>query len=406
MNIVNGYLFSSTDFKFPLSLTMVHAVIGFVLSYAVIHIQCEGCPIENVYIEKTWRNLAVLTLQGVLFALNVCFNNMSLMFINVTLNQIVKASNPVVTAILCMIIMRRRYSLKYWFGLLAIVSGVIMSVYGNPRFDSFGFFLVCSSVLMASCMVVVSEKIMSDMKLNAITFLMNTAPQIAISILPFAIGREISSIIQFAHENLWRLLFILIMTGCMAFLYNISHYALIKLTGSVYSTVMGNFKIAVLIILSEIIFYDPEKRLTLLNQIGVVFTVASFSALSWIKHKERSEEVARQLEYQRTFEELENLNVFTDEDDEFNQASSTTNETSIEAMLNGSNLSAADENEEDRPFIPPEEHKRRNSISEIAMGYKGLSSSNWLREQLGDQHDTSTNKNNFVIDSVDQDEEQ
>lgn len=376
LNIINGYLFSSTDFKFPLFLTMMHAVIGFFYAYVVTSVQCEGLTIQRMVFEKNWKNMSILTLQGVLFALNVSFNNMSLMFINVTLNQIVKASNPVVTAILCMIVFRRTYSWQYWLGLLAIVCGVVMSVYGNPHFDSFGFFLVCSSVFVACCMVVVSEKIMEGLRMDPINFLMNTAPQIAISIMPFSIARELTGIIEFSHNSVWRLIFILVITGSIAFLYNISHYSLIKLTGSVYSTVMGNFKIALLIILAEIIFYDPDKRLSILNQLGILLTVASFSLISWLKHKEKIHQRLQELE------------------DDMEELTETHTKDSIDDILNDEEEPS--DGETHSLLTPPPEIERQPSISEMASTAYKPKESGFLQKVAGP--DAITSNKNFTLE--------
>ncbi|KXZ56728.1 hypothetical protein GPECTOR_1g656 [Gonium pectorale] len=96
-------------------------------------------------ISKQWPGL--MFMAGC-FAINIGLNNVSLVSISLSLNQVIRASIPVFTAIGAVVIEKRPPSRQEFIALVVLVSGVSIAVFeGSNTKASFTGVLLCIVVI-------------------------------------------------------------------------------------------------------------------------------------------------------------------------------------------------------------------------------------------------------------------
>lgn len=287
LNFFNKWILSkSVGFTFPIFFTMFHMVAscagGFILIFAF-----KGAKVSWAQF-STYKSL--IALLSVLFVLNITTNNASLMHLSLSVNQIVKSCVPLPTILLSIAFERdgagrpRQYSTGIWGSLVVLIGGSILAVYGNPEASPFGLFLVITSTMCVALWSVTSAVLMNSPEsgLNSINLTWYGSffsGPILLCLWFFSPEREPT--IRFLQERPKDAAAIIVVGSLAAFAYNIVHFALIKVSSALTSTVMGNVKIVLLIILSIILF---ERSVLLLNVVGFVVFFLGCSCYSYLAY--------------------------------------------------------------------------------------------------------------------------
>jgi len=224
-----------------------------------------------------------IMLLSLLFVTNISCNNASLVHLSLSVNQIVKSCVPLPTMILSVAFERdangqpKTYSRGVIFSLLITVLGSVLAVYGNPEASPFGLALVILSTLAVALWSVMSAMLLGpDSGLNAIslTWYASVISFVLLFIL-WACSSEREAATAYLSSRPGDAALIILLGSSTAFVYNLVHFALIKVTSALTSAVAGNLKILLIIILSMIFF---EKQVTILNYSGfAVFLVGVFA---------------------------------------------------------------------------------------------------------------------------------
>lgn len=288
LNLGNKQIFSKYGFKFPIFMTGVHALVGGVLGLFYIKVgernpQCIKYRPFNLQMD----GFSIVALSF-FTAMNVGMNNASLVFTTVQLNQIVRSSIPVATAIFGVLIQQKRYTLLYWMGLALSTSGVAFAVYGNPGFNMIGFILALLSGIFAALMVACNAYLMQEKeKIDSINMTIRTAiPTFCFCMIPFVILELTDFAVYSSKEPLNALLFLL-GTGFVAFVYNIFHLEVIFLVGGANSAVIGNFRMATVIMIAQLISGGQDMKI--MNWIGIAISISSPFFLAVLTYKNMAE---------------------------------------------------------------------------------------------------------------------
>ena len=228
-----------------------------------------------------------IMLLSILFVTNISCNNASLVHLSLSVNQIVKSCVPLPTMILSVAFERdangqpKTYSKGVIVSLLITVLGSVLAVYGNPEASPFGLALVILSTLAVALWSVMSAMLLGpDSGLNAIslTWYASVISFVLLFIL-WACSSEREAATAYLSSRPGDAALIIFLGSSTAFVYNLVHFALIKVTSALTSAVAGNLKILLVIILSMIFF---EKQVTILNYSGfAVFLVGVFAYSSF-----------------------------------------------------------------------------------------------------------------------------
>merc|ERR1712166_131809 len=285
LNFFNKEVFSErVGFTFPIFFTMFHMVASFFGGAILIFGFKAGSVTKAHWTDYKYR----IMLLSLLFVTNISCNNASLVPLSLSVNQIVKSCVPLPTMILSVAFERdangqpKSYSKGVIVSLLITVLGSVLAVYGNPEASPFGLALVIISTLAVALWSVMSAMLLGpDSGLNAIslTWYASIISFVLLFIL-WLCSSEREAATAYLSSRPGDAALIILVGSSTASVYNLVHFALIKVTSALTSAVAGNIKILLIIILSMIFF---EKQVTILNYSGfAVFLVGVFAYSTFI----------------------------------------------------------------------------------------------------------------------------
>ncbi|EFJ52147.1 hypothetical protein VOLCADRAFT_116181 [Volvox carteri f. nagariensis] len=275
LNMVNKWTISIYGFPFPIALSIAHMAFSFVV-LAPVMLSKHNRELHYPTISKQWPGLLFISMC---FAINVGLNNVSLLSISLSLNQVIRASIPVFTALGAVVIENRPPSRQEFLSLLVLVAGVSMAVYegSNTKASVTGVTLcvigtMCNGLAMSSIGRLLTEK------LDVLRLTFYTAPLSAFVLLPFFNKLEAEAFYKYWHQGLGFIGIILL--GCLnALLYNLIHSWVIKATSSVTTTVIGEMKIVLILLLSAIVLGESDVW-TVKMMIGCTTAILGFCMYS------------------------------------------------------------------------------------------------------------------------------
>lgn len=267
LNFANRWALGVHSFKFPLTLTLSHMLLNPVLLLPMM-------VTANAYRSEHGRilrgNWPVLLLIAVLNGIQIALNNSSLVHIELSMNQVIRAAMPVVVAVL----QSFRGSpppLNQALALVVVSAGVMMVVYQNAaRAETFGILLVTLSISLQAAQMSFAGSLLSA-KLDSFQITFYTSPMAVLPLAAPTVLLEGSKFQAYALEEPTRTATVLIGTCLMAVLYNVVMFQTIRRLNAIGSAVLGNVKIVVLLLLSSIILGEM-RNWTPRQYFGLVLT--------------------------------------------------------------------------------------------------------------------------------------
>jgi drug/metabolite transporter (DMT)-like permease len=298
LNLLNKILMVSSGFAFPLTLCITHMAFSFVFLIPFMIMMPRYKDMSHLATIQAQRN--GLLLIGTCFALNIGLNNMSLLSISLSLNQIIRSAIPVVAAAASFYLEGRRVSRLELIALLILIFGVAMTVAdrgtsaasssppspSSSQFSSssssssdnsssshsagaapFWGLVACilstlaNGVMMSASGMVVKEKI------DAMRLTFYQSPIVVACLAPFLMLLEGPALVEYvraassteegrADGTIVGML--LLLTCLLAVSYNIVHVAVIEHTSAVTTTVIGEAKIVMIVCLSSLILGERD----------------------------------------------------------------------------------------------------------------------------------------------------
>lgn len=279
LNFYNKWLFAHTAFKFPVFFTMFHMIAQFIGSGTLIY-AFKAAKVEP----KHWTEYrGRILLLAMFFVTNIVTNNWSLLYISLSVNQIVKSTLPLPTMILSIMFEGKTYNTDYWTSVGLIIGGSWLAVWGNPHFTVFGFALVVTSTLCVASWTILSAQLLGPgdvTGLNSINLsFYGSVPAMFVLLLLWTQIDEYAAVLSFLSEQPGLAAVYITIGSVMAFAYNIFHFLLIKYTSTLTSTIAGNMKI-ILVILLSIVFL--EKGISMANAFGMLVFFVGCVGYSYI----------------------------------------------------------------------------------------------------------------------------
>lgn len=230
-------------------------------------------------LKKQWKGILYI---GSCMALNIAMNNMSLVSITLSLNQVIRSSLPVIACILALIIEKKVLSLHEIFSISILSLGVMIAVWqGRVEGKIHGVVFCTLGTICSAATTIFSCKLLSE-KLDIVRLTFYTAPISLVCLLPFVVTREWASFKAYCTINPNGALYILLGSSIVALVYNLVHVLVIKRVSGVTTTVIGEVKIVALLILSALLldeakYYNPQMLF------GCTLAVIGFIAYSHTK---------------------------------------------------------------------------------------------------------------------------
>eukprot|EP01097_Dermamoeba_algensis_P006080 TRINITY_DN3834_c0_g1_i2.p1 TRINITY_DN3834_c0_g1~~TRINITY_DN3834_c0_g1_i2.p1 ORF type:complete len:249 (-),score=50.24 TRINITY_DN3834_c0_g1_i2:189-935(-) len=209
--------------------------------------------------------------------------NISLKTIPVSFMQTVKSSVPAFTVLMETFFLRRKHDTLVYFSLIPIVGGIMFATRTEVNFEIVGFATAVMGSICTSLQTIISSMVMTQ-RLNAVNLTYYMAPPSFLMMLPLCYYYEYNELVSkwdpFADTNST---LVLLLSGCIAFLLNISTFYAIANTSPLTFTIAGNFKVILSIVFSVMIF---KNEITLLNACGCAVALFGVAWYNQIKYEE------------------------------------------------------------------------------------------------------------------------
>lgn len=280
-NFFNKWLFPR--FHYPAWILLNNNIFTFVaclLLLVVVNPSGSGSSstLDWAVVRRYWGWLLVLaTLHG----FDLLLENMSLQTVSLALNQVVKSTVPFFSLLFAKFVERKHVVRDQFLCTVFIVVGAGLTAYRNPEFELVGFLCSCGSAVLASLKTLFSALLLERAQMPPLALTFYTALPSALVLLPVFVGREMDAFGTFAADHVWFTLGVTLLTSVMAVAYNWIHYLLIHETSALYSTLVGNVKVVLVVLVSLVVF---QTQLIWVNVVGILVTLASFLAFHYVKH--------------------------------------------------------------------------------------------------------------------------
>ena len=296
LNLFNKIVFKRYHFNFPCIIMFTHQL----LLYTVLR-SLTLCGVIERPTQKTHERITgPVILVGMLFGANIIANNASLIFVSLSLNQCLKASSPVLMIFVAYLVEGKKTTPSAAAAALLTCIGAFLVVLHTPGFDFVGVLLVGASTLAAAFQYAATSVTMKGETNLVVHTTMYSALVVCFFCLPLILILELDKFHAFVQTNsLFRCLGMLLVGGSMATAYLLVINGLIAIGGTVYLTVLGNAKLALVVLASCYIF---EEELTRLNIVGIVITILGFWLFSVAKQRQKKREKLQE-ELRKIYEE-------------------------------------------------------------------------------------------------------
>lgn len=241
--LLNKYLLSVWGFRFPIFLTMLHMLSCFVLS-VVVRCCSNSSNRQQIKSRKHMLKIAVLAL---VFVISVVGGNISLRFIPVSFNQAIGATTPFFTAMLSLVILRKRETVEVYMTLIPVVVGIVLASNSEPLFNIYGF-IACFIATFARALKSVLQGLLltnETEKMDSLNLLLFMSP-FALGILVFSafiMERNAWTAVTNNCEKSYAFTITLALNCLIAYLVNLSNFLVTKCTSPLTLQVLGNAKV-------------------------------------------------------------------------------------------------------------------------------------------------------------------
>jgi len=261
------------DFKFPLTVVIVHLFMKFVLAgfCRLVYTAVTGVPRITLGWDVYWRRVLP---PGAAAGIDIGLSQWSLEFITVALYTMSKS-----TALLFILIFAIFFKLEEmkWSVVVLVVliaGGLFMFTYKYTQFNLFGFLLVIIASVLSGLRWTLSQLVMQKSELglgNPIDMVYHIQPWMTASLLPLAVIMEAiaTSRYGFRFEHTWDTYYMWgrVMFGAViAFFMEVSEYLVVCYTSSLTFSISGVAK--EIMTLSLAVYYYNET-LSTINVMGL-----------------------------------------------------------------------------------------------------------------------------------------
>ncbi|XP_068937421.1 solute carrier family 35 member E3-like [Petaurus breviceps papuanus] len=264
-------------YGFPnMSLTLVHFVVTGLGLYT--------CQKLNIFAPKSLQPSKLLFL-ALSFCGFVVFTNLSLQNNMIGTYQLAKAmTTPVIIAIQTLFY-KKTFSAKIQFTLIPITLGVVLNSYYNVKFNFLGMVFAALGVVVTSLYQVWVGAKQHELQVNSMQLLYYQA--LMSSAMLLMVGPFFEPV--FGKGGIlgpWSFsaLFMVLLSGIIAFMVNLSIYWIIGNTSPVTYNMFGHFKFCITLFGGYVLFKDP---LSINQGLGILCTLFGILAYTHFKLSEQ-----------------------------------------------------------------------------------------------------------------------
>jgi hypothetical protein len=278
VTLLNKAAFSSVHFNYPMTLSLIHMLCSGI-----------GCRIFYTRPVKSLSSEArkQILLFSIIFTLNIAVGNVSLKYVSVNFNQVMRSLVPGLT-LLVGLWQGKPFTLIKALSVVPIIVGVAMACFGDMTYTAVGFLVTVGCVILAAAKVVCGgEMLRGEAQLQPMELLDWMAPLAAGQCLLLALTTgEISAIYYSWPQVNTRGVWMMVMgSGVASFTLNVSSLIANKLTSPLTLCIAANVKQVLMIVVSTLVF---ETEVTVLNGMGILLVLLASANYSFITLSEKA----------------------------------------------------------------------------------------------------------------------
>merc|ERR1711865_799271 len=258
-------------FSFPIFYTMWNTLASFCGANLLMLL----VPVNRTISWKQFvDNKFALLVFGVVFSSNIVTNNASLVYISLSVNQVIKCLVPIPAIIFSYFIEEKTYSYPILGASLVLTFGACMSIpWDSPKVTPIGSFLALWSTAMSGLRPVLTALLLKNSKESGLT---------PVPLLWYDAAFLMVS--KFFKNDTAAGMGILIGGSTCAFAYNIVVFYLVKVTSSLTSVVLANLKTTLIIVIVVLLW---DKEISPMSIIGFAIFFGGLFGYSYLTFKSR-----------------------------------------------------------------------------------------------------------------------
>lgn len=286
--LLNNQIFQEFGFAFPLTLTAIHFAISYFGALVCIEVLRLRPRVEVGAADQVkW----VLPMAAVT-CFNVVLGNLSLRYIPLALLQAIKALAPALTVAIQWVALKQGADARVCFSLVPVVGGAVLSYAPEVKLVVPTLVAALLSALMGSATVVFAEALLHSKAtdLDSINALYYMVPYSALILAPPAVVLEGAALLRWCHERQdpGPAVAAILFSGLIAFCLNFSLFYTIQATSALTFNVAGNFKVALTLMVSWLLFNTPVQEISAL---GCALTFFGVGAYGWALYRAQQEKL-------------------------------------------------------------------------------------------------------------------
>lgn len=323
VTLLNKAAFKTVKFNYPFFLSAIHMVVCMIGAHIIFYLldhakmrrtnkllshpemnhhnpnhdlaiveQIFGSNIVRHPIDATQQRL--LFIFSIVFSLNIAVGNVSLKYVSVNFNQVMRSLVPAITIVMGMCL-GKPCSRNRIIAVSPIVIGVAMACFGDMSYTMTGFFVTVAAIVLAALKVVASgELVTGKVPLHPVDLLAHMAPLALVQCMLMAlVTGELSTMFTTFHEEyigytLYEIIttqhtidasIVILLSGFFSFTLNITSLQANKLTSPLTLCIAANVKQVVLMALSTILF---GTEISVLNGCGILIVLIGSAIYSYV----------------------------------------------------------------------------------------------------------------------------
>ncbi|KAH3775925.1 solute carrier family 35 member C2-like [Dreissena polymorpha] len=283
--------------NYPLSLTMAHLVVKFMISALMRNlIECKtGKPRVilpwGVYCKR-------VAPAGITSALDIGLSNWSFEFITVSLYTMSKSTAVIFILFFALIMRLEKWRWSLVVVVLFIATGLFMFTYHSTQFNAEGFAMVMTASLLSGLRWTLAQVVMQKNELglhNPLDTMYHIQPWMIVGLIPLSAGFEgipLSTTDQFFRFSEYGVLLrncgLVLLGALLAFMLEFSEYLLLSQTSSLTLSISGIFKEVCTLYIAHKVNGD---MMNMVNGIGLIVCLVGITlhvVIKAVNNREKS----------------------------------------------------------------------------------------------------------------------
>lgn len=270
-------------YELPLSFTMAHLVVKFILAGLV---RClMDCKTKESRVILSWSvYFKGIAPAGMASALDIGLSNWSFEFITVSLYTMTKSTAVIFILLFALVLRLEKWRWSLIFVVVFISAGLFLFTYHSTQFNLEGFIMVLSASVLSGMRWTLAQIVTQKSEIglsNPIDMMYHIQPWMIVTLLPLAAiieGVPLATTDNFFRFSEYSELFhntgLVLLGAFLAFLLEFSEFLLVSQTSSLTLSIAGIFKEVCTLYLAAKVNGD---KMNMVNGVGLVITLSGIA---------------------------------------------------------------------------------------------------------------------------------